>query len=195
MPTFLTIGYGDSRDSEATDAAQRIKAHAHDEWLATHGAASGLRGCRPRSGTRSAQGSSRRGAHTCTPTFPWRASPSECRRYALRRGARCRGSLAASQLVRAGPGDAGLRESRELYALPATGCCLASLSLTPGRAPPDRLFPGTRARHLPIPRRTVADPHPASQALEVMAAPDGLPGSRRSVAHECWRVGGSEEWD
>lgn len=38
MPTFLTIGYGDAADYEATDPAQRDKAHAHDRWLASQGA-------------------------------------------------------------------------------------------------------------------------------------------------------------
>jgi hypothetical protein len=38
MPTFLTIGYGDAEDYEATDQAQRDKAHAHDRWLVSEGA-------------------------------------------------------------------------------------------------------------------------------------------------------------
>jgi hypothetical protein len=38
MPTFLTIGYGDTESYEATDPAQREKAHAHDSWLASQGA-------------------------------------------------------------------------------------------------------------------------------------------------------------
>jgi hypothetical protein len=38
MPTFLTIGYGDAESYEATDPALRDKAHAHDRWLASHGA-------------------------------------------------------------------------------------------------------------------------------------------------------------
>jgi hypothetical protein len=38
MPTFLTIGYGSSAGYEATEPAQRDKAHAHDAWLAAQGA-------------------------------------------------------------------------------------------------------------------------------------------------------------
>ncbi|HUE08152.1 MAG TPA: YciI family protein [Acidimicrobiales bacterium] len=38
MATFLTIGYGDAGDYEATDPARRDKAHAHDRWLASQGA-------------------------------------------------------------------------------------------------------------------------------------------------------------
>lgn len=44
MPTFLTIGYGDSKDYEATDPAQRDKAHAQDAWLASQGAVIGIAG-------------------------------------------------------------------------------------------------------------------------------------------------------
>jgi hypothetical protein len=38
MPTFLTMGYGDAGDYEATDPALRDKARAHDRWLASEGA-------------------------------------------------------------------------------------------------------------------------------------------------------------
>ena len=38
MPKFLTIGYGAAEDYEATDSAQRDRAHAHDSWLASRGA-------------------------------------------------------------------------------------------------------------------------------------------------------------
>jgi hypothetical protein len=38
MPTFLTIGYGNAEDYEATDPARRDQAHAHDKWLASEGA-------------------------------------------------------------------------------------------------------------------------------------------------------------
>jgi hypothetical protein len=38
MPTFLTMGYGDAGDYEATDPALRDKAHAHDRWLPSEGA-------------------------------------------------------------------------------------------------------------------------------------------------------------
>jgi hypothetical protein len=38
MPTFLTLGYGSAEDYEATNPAQRDKAHAHDRWLASQGA-------------------------------------------------------------------------------------------------------------------------------------------------------------
>lgn len=38
MSKFLTIGYGDAEDYEATDPAQRDRAHAHDSWLASQGA-------------------------------------------------------------------------------------------------------------------------------------------------------------
>lgn len=44
MPTFLTIGYGDSKDYEATEPALRDKAHAHDAWLASLGAVIGVAG-------------------------------------------------------------------------------------------------------------------------------------------------------
>jgi hypothetical protein len=44
MPTFLTIGYGDAKDYEATDPAVRNKAHAHDSWLASEGAVIGAVG-------------------------------------------------------------------------------------------------------------------------------------------------------
>jgi hypothetical protein len=44
MPTFLTIGYGASKDYEATDPVQRDKAHAHDAWLASKGAVIGVAG-------------------------------------------------------------------------------------------------------------------------------------------------------
>ncbi len=44
MPTFLTIGYGDSKDYEETDRTQRDKAHAHDAWLASQGAVIGMAG-------------------------------------------------------------------------------------------------------------------------------------------------------
>jgi hypothetical protein len=44
MPTFLSIGYGDAEGYEATDPAQRDKAHAHDRWLASGGAVIGALG-------------------------------------------------------------------------------------------------------------------------------------------------------
>lgn len=44
MPTFVTIGYGDSKDYEATEPALRDKAHAHDAWLASQGAVIGVAG-------------------------------------------------------------------------------------------------------------------------------------------------------
>jgi hypothetical protein len=44
MPMFLTIGYGDREGYEATAPEQRDKAHAHDQWLASHGAVIGAAG-------------------------------------------------------------------------------------------------------------------------------------------------------
>ena len=44
MPRFLTIGYGDERGYESTDADVRRHAHAHDAWLAEQGAVIGIAG-------------------------------------------------------------------------------------------------------------------------------------------------------
>jgi hypothetical protein len=44
MPRFLTIGYGNAEDYEATDAAVRNEAHAHDAWLVSKGAVIGIAG-------------------------------------------------------------------------------------------------------------------------------------------------------
>ena len=44
MPRFLTIGYGDARGYEATDARVRDEAHAHDAWLVEQGAVIGIAG-------------------------------------------------------------------------------------------------------------------------------------------------------
>lgn len=44
MPTFITIGYGDEADYEATDQAVRDAAHAHDARLRADGALIGVAG-------------------------------------------------------------------------------------------------------------------------------------------------------
>ena len=44
MPTFLTIGYGDRKGYEATEASVRDRAHAHDAWLVSQGAVIGMAG-------------------------------------------------------------------------------------------------------------------------------------------------------
>lgn len=44
MPKFITIGYGDERGYEGTDAAVREAAHAHDRRLHSDGALVGMAG-------------------------------------------------------------------------------------------------------------------------------------------------------
>ncbi len=44
MPTFITIGYGDSLGYEQTDPGVRDAAHAHDAWLRANGALVGVAG-------------------------------------------------------------------------------------------------------------------------------------------------------
>lgn len=44
MPMFITIGYGDERGYQATDASVREAAHAHDARLRADGALIGIAG-------------------------------------------------------------------------------------------------------------------------------------------------------
>jgi hypothetical protein len=44
MPKFITIGYGDEKGYERTDAAVRDAAHAHDARLKAQGALIGIAG-------------------------------------------------------------------------------------------------------------------------------------------------------